>query len=164
MKRLLLLRHAKSSWADENLDDHDRPLNNRGRRDAPRIGRVAAQLSVGPQRIVCSTAARCRETLERSGLLDDAPSEAVYDERVYHAAPRELHRLVAEFPDECGCVLLIGHNPGMEEFISGIIGEFVRMPTAALAYLDFDVDHWSQLGQAAIHDWQVWRPKELSEL
>lgn len=163
MKRLLLMRHAKSSWADETLD-HDRVLNARGRRDAPRIGQVILKQFRNPSCLISSTATRCRETLARSGLLESDQATILYDRRIYHATAEQLLYVVHEIADEFETALLVGHNPGIEQFISHLIGEYVRMPTATLARLDFAVDCWRELRlDTHVDDWQVWRPKELSE-
>ncbi|MEX1223006.1 MAG: histidine phosphatase family protein [Pirellulales bacterium] len=164
MKHLFLLRHAKSDWADEGVPDHDRPLNPRGRRDAPRIGRVILKQFRTPSCLISSTAARCRETLARSGLLESDQATILYDRRIYHATADQLLKVVHEIADEFETALLVGHNPGMEQFISHVVDEYVRMPTATLARLDMPIDHWSQLAlETPVDDWQVWRPKELSE-
>jgi phosphohistidine phosphatase len=150
--RLLLLRHAKSSWDDAELDDHDRPLAPRGRRAAERVGERLRDAQLAPDLVVCSTAARTRQTLELLGLEDP---EVRFEKRLYGAGEDELLDLVRGLDDAAETVLVIGHNPGMQELAlrlaaaaSGPDAEHLRerFPTAALAVYE------SEGGWAALAD------------
>jgi phosphohistidine phosphatase len=164
MKTVLLLRHAKSSWDDPGLDDHDRPLNNRGRRDAPRMGDLLKAEQLVPECIVSSSARRARKTAtivaERCGF----EGEIQLSDELYHAAPAEYFRLLSQLPTECRSVLVVGHNPGFEEFLSRLAGAHHSLPTAALAQVEVEIDDWRDFrpGTAA-RLVNLWRPKELGE-
>lgn len=158
---LLLMRHAKSDWSRPGLPDHDRPLNPRGRRDAPRLGRFLRENGLIPAAALSSTARRARETVE--AVLPAAGAEAVplrRTERLYGAAPGEIFREVREAAAELGAsaspLLVVAHNPGMEELVArcggrgsggaggpgGIVAPF---PTAALAVVECPVSSWGDL-------------------
>ncbi len=142
MKRLLLLRHAKSSWEDASLADFDRPLNERGQVAAPFMGELITRRGLIPDVIVSSPAKRAAETAslvkENGGL--NAPLR--FDERIYEASPQSLLYVVSEFRDEIASAMLVGHNPGIEGFITLLTGESERMPTAAVAVIDLEIDEW----------------------
>jgi phosphohistidine phosphatase len=133
VKRLLLLRHAKSSWDNPARADFERPLNERGRRAAPLVGRFMREQQLRPDLILCSPAERARQTAalvaEAAGL--DAPLR--YDERIYEATAARLVEVVTQTEETAGELLLVGHNPGMEELLELLTGEARRMPSAALA-------------------------------
>lgn len=162
MKTLLVLRHAKSSWADESLDDHDRPLNRRGERAAPLMGRWAAAHDAVPDVVLCSTAVRARRTaelfLEAAGLdcrVTLLPALYLADPGTYLAALREL-------PPAVGRAMVVGHNPGLEDLVAGLTGRHERMPTAALAAVELALDDWAHLPDAARGSLRaLWRPKEI---
>jgi phosphohistidine phosphatase len=161
VKTLLLMRHAKSSWDNASLRDFDRPLAERGRRDAPRMAQALVALDSAPDFIVSSPAARARETIEaiiREGQLA-APLE--FNEGIYDATPAALMHIVRRLPDAHRRVLMVGHNPGFEDLLARLTGERGRMPTAALACIEFQVDRWDDIenGQGKL----VWllTPKQL---
>ncbi|MGQ0457567.1 MAG: SixA phosphatase family protein [Hyphomicrobium sp.] len=155
MLTLALFRHAKSSWDDPALDDFDRPLNARGQAAAPRMGQAMAELGVRPSLILCSPAARTRETLERAAIPFDAKrTRVVFDERLYLASAFELLRIVREAPPSVTSALVIGHNPGLQTFALNLTGQgggagigrmTDKFPTAALALLAFDVGTWPEI-------------------
>lgn len=133
-RQLVLLRHAKSAWPD-GVPDPQRPLNDRGRRDAGAAGRWLRD-HVGDLGVVaCSPATRTRQTWELvSAELPDPPA-AAFDERIYAASPGELLAVVHDLPDTAASALLIGHNPGMEELVELLSGVEQGMRTAAFAVL-----------------------------
>jgi len=163
MKTLLVLRHAKSSWKDAGLADHDRPLNKRGKRDGPRMGKLIEDLELVPDLIVSSTACRARKTAETVAASSHYRGEIRFDEGLYLAGPRTIVELVRELPDASSArVMLVGHNPGLEELIRNLTGEGEPFPTAALAQIELPIDSWSELELTTkgslVH---LWRPKEL---
>ncbi|HEV3470971.1 MAG TPA: histidine phosphatase family protein [Pyrinomonadaceae bacterium] len=161
MKSLLLLRHAKSSWDDPRLADFDRPLNDRGRRAAPLVGRHMRERKIRPDLVVCSPAERARRTIALVAEAAGLSAPVRFDERVYEATAAGLLEVVSQVEDAAGEVLLVGHNPGMEELLELLTGEARRMPTAALARVRLDIDNWSQLRpRAGRLEWHV-KPKEL---
>ena len=151
---LLLLRHAKSSWDDLSLADHDRPLAKRGRRAAERVGEHLRAAGLSPDLVVCSSALRTRETLELLSL--DGPRvhpEIRVQGAVYEATGSELIALVHGLPEAVASVLLIGHNPAMEDAATQLCGQDLgaeadrlrqKFPTAALAVFELD-GAWRQL-------------------
>jgi phosphohistidine phosphatase len=163
MKRLLLLRHAKSSWSDPRLEDFERPLNERGLRAAPLMGRYLRDQQIRPDLILCSPAERARQTAalvtEAAGL--SAPLR--YDERIYEATAGRLAEVVSQAEEGAGELLLVGHNPGLEELLELLTGETRRMPTAALACVQLDTDKWSKIApRSGRLEWHV-KPKELGD-
>jgi len=162
MKTLLLLRHGKSSWKDSDLDDHDRPLNKRGKRDAPRMGRLLVEENLQPDLIVCSSAKRTRRTAELVAEASNYRGETRITGDVYEAWADRLITAIHSFPDEASRVLLIGHNPGMEELLEAMTGNYRPLSTAALAWLEFPVEHWREISQenkAVLK--HLWQPREL---
>ena len=157
MKTLLVLRHAKSSWDDPALDDHERPLNARGERDAPRIGQRAREEGLAPELIVSSDAVRAR--LTAAAMADATGGRILLDPRLYHANATEiLAALRSVVEDSVGensvgansvaTVMIVGHNPGLEQLIALLTGELEHLPTAALAQIALPIEQWSALDTA----------------
>jgi len=152
MHTLYLLRHAKSSWADPRLPDHERPLASRGRRDAKRIAEHLVRLGIEPELVLCSPARRTRETLE---LLQTAlgPTPTIrLEEELYAASSERLLERIRALPEAVASVMLIGHNPGLQQLAVGLTSpgaELERLdakfPTAALATLTLANTSWNQL-------------------
>jgi phosphohistidine phosphatase len=146
-RTLILLRHAKSDWSG-NEADIDRPLSKRGLREAPRSGRWLAQSDDSIDLAVVSTARRARSTWELAAAeLHDVPSTSV-DDQVYAASAGQLLGVVHGLPDEANTVVLVGHNPGIEDLVSLLTGKSVSMPTSALAVIVFE-GSWSTAGQSS---------------
>ena len=163
MRTLYLLRHAKSSWKDETLPDYDRPLKDRGRKAAKRIGRYLAAEKLKDPIVVCSPAVRTRETADIVLRQANLRVEVRFEERIYEASLRDLVHVVSEIPDEKQVAIMIGHNPGFEELLAYLTGEGRRMPTCALAKIKFEVEGWKDIKEdAGTLDWFV-TPKELEE-
>jgi phosphohistidine phosphatase len=144
MKKLLLLRHAKSSWEDTTLPDFERPLNERGRRAAPLIGEFMRERQLRPELVICSPAKRTRETIALVLAASRLETETRYDERIYEATLPRLLEVVSQIADDRTEVLLVGHNPGFENLLERLTGESERMPTAALARITLDADKWTE--------------------
>lgn len=146
---LILTRHAKSSWDDPAVDDFHRPLNARGRRDAPRIGQWLHKTGVFPRIALCSPAIRARETL--AAIAPKIP--AFFMDELYMASPDTLARAVRSAPPER--LILIAHNPGIGDFAAGCAASapahprFSDYPTAATTVLDFDIGNWTDLRPGA---------------
>ncbi|QCK88905.1 histidine phosphatase family protein [Phreatobacter aquaticus] len=169
MRRLILLRHTKSDWP-AGLADHDRPLNPRGRRAAALMGELLVARGYIPDRVLVSTAKRTEETwaLARAGhpeLIAGTPEPWIYE-----ALPRVLDYLVARMPDSVQTLLLVGHNPGIEDFALDLASEgheagrrrmSLKYPTGGLAVIDCAIDHWSDLasGSGRLIDFVV--PRDL---
>lgn len=163
MKTLLLMRHAKSSHKDGGLDDFDRPLNKRGKREAPRIGLLLKEENLVPDLIVASAAKRTRKTAELVAHESGFRGETHLTGDMYHASGTQLISLLEASPDWAGRVLLVGHNPGLEELLERLIGTYRPLSTAALAHLEIAIDTWQQIGAAgAAQLLKIWQPRELA--
>ena len=172
MRTLYLLRHAKSSWDDASLGDHDRPLAARGRSAAPVIGRFMAENGLVPDLVLCSTAVRTRETwsLVEPHLGDGI--RVVYDDDLYGASSGSLIRVVRGCPDEVQKVLLIAHNPGIQAASLALAGSGPsramkklrrKYPTGALVELSCDIDHWADVSTGGCRLERFVRPKDLPD-
>jgi len=164
VKTLLLLRHAKSSWKDGSLDDHDRPLNKRGKKEAPRMGQLLLEEHLLPDIIVSSDAKRCRRTIEKLCEAAGYRGDTILTSELYLATPPDYLKVLARLPDDASRVLVCGHNPGMEEFLEALIGRYEPMTTGALAQVQLDgLERWSDLdAQARGELVKVWQPLELA--
>jgi phosphohistidine phosphatase len=162
MKELLLLRHAKSSWADPGQNDHDRPLNSRGKRDAPRMGRLLRSEGLVPCQIVSSTARRARKTAKAVAKNCGYEQKVHEEATLYHASPEQILAVIRGLDDAAARVLVVGHNPGMEEVAEELSASICRFPTATLAYFRLNIDSWEALSPTSQTEFVgLWRPKEL---
>ncbi|WKK22593.1 histidine phosphatase family protein [Streptomyces olivoreticuli] len=144
-RRIVLLRHAKAEWSD--VDDHERPLAERGRKDAPVAGRRLAGSGIVPDLVLCSTSARTRETWKLAVHELPQRPRTVYEDRLYEASLGELIAVINETPEDVTDLLLVGHNPGMHGLADALAGSaegdtLARMnrsgfPTASIAVLTF---------------------------
>jgi phosphohistidine phosphatase len=150
MKRLILTRHAKSSWDDPLTPDHDRPLNDRGKAAAADLGQWLASRGYVPGEVLCSDALRTRKTF--SGIAPALPGTPVLELKpaLYHAGPDVMMAVLRHA--KADTVMMIGHNPGIAEFAARLVAhpppnsEFARYPTGATLVVDFDVADWGQVG------------------
>lgn len=162
MKTLLLLRHAKSSWKNGQLADHDRPLNKRGKRDAPRIGKLLLESGLQPELILSSTAKRARKTASKVARKCAYEGVIELNGTLYLAAPDDYIRVLRDAPDHFTRVMVVGHNPGLEQLLAVLTGNDAHLPTAALAQIQVDIDTWSELqGDRCGRLIDLWRPREL---
>jgi phosphohistidine phosphatase len=170
MKRLFLLRHAKSSWDDPDQRDFDRTLNDRGRAAAPAMGRYMAANGVAPDRILVSTARRTRDTFDlvRAAAGWSAPTQ--FEDRIYMASSDTLLDLIQATPAEAQSLLIIGHNPGLEDLTMLLSGSGVKgalealrekFPTATLAEVSFAVADWADVKRKSGKLDRFIRPKQL---
>jgi phosphohistidine phosphatase len=150
MKRLILTRHAKSSWDDPATPDHDRPLNERGRAAAAELGVWLASRGYVPGEVLCSDALRTRKTW--SGVAPALPGTPILNLKpaLYHAGPDVMLAVLRHATTDC--VMMIGHNPGIAEFAARLVAvaplhdEFSRYPTGATLVCDFVADTWAEVG------------------
>ena len=144
--RLILLRHAKSSWDDFAQSDHDRPLNKRGRGAAKAIGGWLAEQGYLPEHVLCSTAARTRETLTRAAVT----AEATFLQSLYHASADRILDLI-QTHGAGQSLMVVGHNPGAAEFAERIVmsaprhARFRDYPSGAALVVEFEADNWSDV-------------------
>ena len=166
MKRLFLLRHAKSSWDDPGVADHDRPLAPRGRRASALIAAHLQRNRIQAGLVLCSSAKRTRETLDgvREAL---GPVEVRFEDGLYGASSEHLLRRLREVPGEVESVMLIGHQPAIQQLALHLAAEGselervrAKFPTAALATLTF-VGDWSELGRDSAELVAYVKPREL---
>lgn len=162
---LLLLRHGKSSWADPKLADMDRPLKKRGRRDSSKIGHFLKTEDLTPQCILSSQAQRARQTVIRVCKgLSFPKGDIHWRTDLYHASREIIHQILGNQPALIRCILIVGHNPGFEEYLDWLIpgicwpSDGKLLPTAALAQLTAAVPyaHW-QPGNVSLH--RITRPR-----
>lgn len=156
------MRHAKSSWKDENLVDYERPLSKRGLHDAPRMGRLLRDEELIPDVIYCSPALRARMTV--SGVVDQSGfgNELVFLEELYGANLDIFLATLRGLPEQYTNAMFIGHNPDLEAFLEHLTGKWHKMPTAALAYLVLPVQLWQDINdQTEAKLVYLWKPREL---
>lgn len=155
MKKLCVLRHAKSSWEEQDLGDFNRPLNDRGRKDAHRIGREMKRRGMQFDLVVASTAARVRETIDGIEEKFKIGAPIRFEPQLYLADVDTLLSLVQGLPDEANAALLVGHNPGVWQLLLALTGEDPRglrarieskYPTGALAVAEISVERWGAAG------------------
>ncbi len=166
MKRLILTRHAKSSWDDPMTPDHDRPLNERGKAAAADLGQWLASRGYVPQEVLCSDSLRTRKTF--SGVAPALPGTPVLELKpaLYHAGPDVMMAVLRHA--KADCVMMIGHNPGIAEFAHRLVSktpistEFRKYPTGATLVVDFAIESWADVGfgQGVTVDFVV--PRELA--
>jgi phosphohistidine phosphatase len=162
MKTLYLLRHAKSSWKEPGLPDFERPLNGRGREAARLVGQLIGKKKLRPDLLLSSPAERARQTAALVAESAGLASGLRFDERIYEADATRLLEVATQIEDSVGVAMLVGHNPGMEEFLTLLTGEVRPMPTAALACVTLDVEKWGKVRERAGRlDWFT-KPKDLA--
>lgn len=163
MLELMLLRHAKSSWADPGQADHDRPLNPRGRSAADLMGRCCAREGLLPDLVRSSDAARTRETVSRwsAAARWDGPVE--WMPSLYHAPPHRLLDAARTAPPDVRCLMVVAHNPGMEELAGALAGREIIFPTGTLSIFRAEIDDWADLDLGAWREVLTWRPKEIAD-
>lgn len=149
MRRLLLVRHAKSSWDDPSLPDRDRPLAERGRRDLGAMGGRLAARGVKPDLVLASPALRARTTAQGvAKMLGCKRNEVVVDEQLYGCGADDLLDVIHALDNRVRCVMLVGHNPALSELARRLSGEVCDLPTCAVADFRFDAKSWPDIGNA----------------
>jgi phosphohistidine phosphatase len=162
MKTLLIMRHAKSSWKDEEIPDHDRPLTKRGQRNAPRMGRLLREVDQVPDLILSSSAKRAIDTAEAVADQSHYQGEVQVVEELYAAPPEAYIQALEGLTGSYERVMVVGHNPGLEELLDILVGKEEALPTGAVAQVALPIQSWQELtietgGQLV----NLWRPKEL---
>ncbi|MEH0155506.1 histidine phosphatase family protein [Limibacter armeniacum] len=146
MKTLYLVRHAKSSWDHPELSDFDRPLNKRGLKAAPLMGKVLHEKGVIPQQVISSSAKRAKETaitiVKEIGLN---PDNIIYADKIYEASTNTLLTLIKSCDDKVTSLMLFGHNPTFTDLANVLTDEYIdNIPTAGIVGISFDTDHWKE--------------------
>lgn len=142
-RTLVVMRHAKSSWDDVSQADHDRPLNERGRRDATRMARYVVEAGWDPDLILASTAQRVSETLQLVRAQLPKVPDMVVTRRLYLAPVSEIVSLIREHGGEHATLWVVGHNPGLQELVEHWLGPLPKFPTASVARFVFPISKWS---------------------
>lgn len=162
-RRLILMRHAKSDWSHTGLSDRERPLNDRGNRDAPRMARWLESIHGVPDLVIASTATRVRETLAKMQSQWKKQPEIFFRDDLYLASPTSLLRALQADGADFESVMLIAHNPGLADLAQQLTGEIRHFPTAAMLSFKVSDDHpWHRLITAQdvqLEHWQI--PREL---
>jgi phosphohistidine phosphatase len=168
MRRVYLLRHAKSSWKDRSLADRDRPLAGRGKRAAKAVAGHLEAEGIRPDLVLCSPARRTRETLERVEAAFGDRVEARFEDALYGASAAELLDSLRALPAEVKSVMIIGHNPGLEDLALALASEGAerarmdeKYPTAALATIDLPTDSWRTIERGSGELIAYVRPRDL---
>lgn len=172
MLRLLLFRHAKSSWDERDLADHERPLSPRGVNAAPKMGRFMVDSGYVPDLIVCSTAVRTRQTLALAFEESDIEGTKIeFDRAIYEVGPNRILARIRQVNDEVATLMIIGHNPGMQTVALGLTGSgdtavrqqlARKFPTAGLAVIDFEAKVWRDIEARSGHLVVFTAPKLLA--
>jgi phosphohistidine phosphatase len=154
MKRLFLIRHAKSSWENPYTDDHERPLNTRGRKDAPEMAKRLYNLNMTPDLMISSTAERAKQTaLVFSDILSFNESKIVWTDELYHASPETILKVVNSINEQYNRVFMFGHNPGFTDFVNELASVKIdNIPTCGIAVIQVK-GSWETLtfGQGVLH-------------
>lgn len=164
MKTLLIMRHAKSSWKEADLDDYDRPLNKRGKRDAPRVGELLRQQGLLPDLILSSTAKRAHATAQLVAEACGYQGEMLLQRDLYAAGAEAFLDALQHVSHEYDCVMIVGHNPGLEELLEALTGDAEPLPTAALAQVQLLLGEWAELDEDTEGRLvNIWKPREIGE-
>ncbi|HAF61729.1 MAG TPA: phosphohistidine phosphatase SixA [Anaerolineaceae bacterium] len=162
MKKIFLMRHAKSSWKDSNIPDHDRPLKKRGEKDVKAMGKLLKNKKLEPDVILCSPATRAKQT---ASIFKDAikyEGKIEYIDKLYMAEVPDLVSAIQSLPKKAKSVLVIGHNPGLEAFLQMLTGKVETLPTSTIAYIAVPINDWSDLNSEVEGKLKkLWRPKDL---
>jgi phosphohistidine phosphatase len=155
MKTLYLLRHAKSDWANPNLADLDRPLNERGIKASQRLGELFEAQSINPNLILCSPARRTRQTLSLIAEVTGKDYNCRFEADLYETGASHILKLIRHLPDSANSAMIIGHNPGLEMLAHELIRPsnpealtrlHEKFPAGGLATLAFHTQHWKDIG------------------
>ena len=149
-RRLLMVRHAKSSWKNPLQSDHERPLNDRGERDAPMMGKKLKELGVSPDIIISSTAKRAVQTAKKIAKEISYSADAIkWYEKLYHCIPAVFEEVLYELDDDIRTVLIVAHNPGITQFVNELSPAFHtdNMPTCGMVGTEFELEEWTEFSR-----------------
>jgi phosphohistidine phosphatase len=161
MKKILIMRHAKSDWGDSSLSDMQRPLNERGKRDAPQMGLELKNRNLIPDIIISSPAVRAAETARAVAKKSGFSGEIVFEEGFYHGHLDTIMETLQKLPETCNNVMIFGHNPTWETLVSRLSGKYHEMPTAAVAVLICKGKTWKELSFSNCKLDFILTPKEI---
>ena len=164
MIRLFLVRHAKSSWDDPSLDDIDRPLNERGKKNAPEMGIRLRKQGIKPDLLISSPAKRAFTTAKKISEEIGYPKKDIQiDDRLYHGSSNSMISVIQSLNEKVNSVMIFGHNPGFTDFANMLCGiNIYNIPTAGIVAIDFSVDSWSEvdynMGELVFFDYPKKQP------
>ena len=162
MKTLLVMRHAKSDHEEQDQTDHDRPLEQRGRVDAPKMGEFLTKKDMVPNYILASSAVRARETAKLVAKGCGFKGECDLKKELYLAPAKAYIDTLKALKTEAERVLIVGHNPGLEELLQHLTGNTEHMPTAAIARVTLAINAWKEFGLKTRGKLMaLWLPREL---
>ena len=147
MKKLYLVRHAKSDWSNPSLDDFDRPLNPRGKKNAPFMGKILKKKKIKPDLIISSPAYRARETARKIAKKIRYLDEIMYNEHLYEASLKEILEIVTFIEDEYDEVFIVGHNPGLNTLAFYLVDFNENIPTSGILEIEFDSQTWREISK-----------------
>lgn len=145
-RTLVLIRHAKSSWANPLQSDFDRPLNDRGKEQAPAMGKMLKERGIIPDLIISSSAKRTRQTANKiAEAVGYGADDIKWEEKLYHCIPSVFEELIGQISDKIKTVFIVGHNPGITEFVNQLSPDFRidDMPTCGIAAVHVETKEWS---------------------
>jgi len=145
MKKLYIIRHAKSSWKDLSLSDFDRPLNKRGTNDAPLMGKMLKRKKILPDLIISSPAKRAKTTAKVIAKEINYTESIVYDSDIYEAGMSTLRNIIASIDDKNKSLFLFGHNPGLGMLVDCLVGLYKNIPTTGIVEIEFDCNKWKNI-------------------
>jgi len=148
MKKLILIRHAKSDWSDPLLDDFDRPLNKRGLKDAPFMAKLLRKKGLNPDLIISSPSLRTKLTLEFFIKEFDYKNEVIFERLIYEAPYKNLLKIIKNVEKKYKTLFLVAHNPSLNDLANFLLGNFEEnIPTCGIVQIDFDVKNWSDISK-----------------
>jgi phosphohistidine phosphatase len=163
MKTLLLFRHAKASRDDAGVPDHERTLKSSGKKDAKQMGRLLREANLVPTLIVSSTAVRARKTASKAAKQMDYPRAIELSERLYLSTPRDYLEVVHSVQDTEDRVMLVGHNPGISQFLSELTDTATELSTAEVAQIELPIKHWADLAASDAGKLvKLWQPDKAN--
>lgn len=162
MKTLLIMRHAKSSNKEKDVTDHERPLNKRGKLAAARMGRLLKEEGLVPDHIVSSSAKRARLTAEAVADQSGYTGEVQISTDLYATGPGAFIRVMQFLSDDCSRLMVVGHNPGMEELLELLTKQVKTIPTGAIVQIELAIETWKELSESSKGKLiYFWKPREL---
>jgi phosphohistidine phosphatase len=161
MKSILILRHAKSSWKLPDVNDHDRPLNKRGKRDAPHMGEIIQDKNLVPDFIISSTAKRAHSTAKAVAKAAGYKGDIALNQSLYAAPPTAYIDVLHDLPNKYTRVLLVGHNPGLEQLVNMLSSEEHTMPTCSLVHVQLCINTWGEIDYKTKGKLlEIWNPSD----
>lgn len=160
MKKLLIMRHGKSDWGTGSQRDFDRPLNERGKKDTPRIGNEMKKRNLTPDLIISSPAERAKMTAERVAEFSDCKNDIDWEKSFYFGYSKEIIERLKNIDDSVNIVMIVGHNPTWSEMVEKLSGQYFDMKTANVCILEFS-DNWKNLKEGKCKFVDSLSPKKL---